>query len=170
MLAKREWYAVYTRSRHEKAVCRSLQRKVIEVFLPLHEVLSHWKDRRKWVQKPLFPGYLFVQMLAPEFWTVTNTRGVVHIVGDGQDPIPVPEEQVEAVRRLVEADVKLDPWRHMRKGTLVRMKTGPLIGLEGFIVERRGTCRLVVCIGLLGRSVATEIDAGCVEPVRSLAA
>jgi len=161
--ARVEWFAVYTRSRHEKAVRNSLQQKVVEGFLPVHDVLSRWKDRRKWVQKPLFPGYLFVHVAPFDLEKVRSTRGVVDIVGDGEVPISVPAEQVEGIRRMIEAPVKVDPLPYMRTGKPVRVKTGPLIGLEGFVVEQKGSCRLVVSIDLLGRSVAAEVDMECVE-------
>jgi transcription antitermination factor NusG len=158
-----QWYAVYTRARHEKAVDRALRSRGLASYLPLQEVLSQWKDRRKWVAKPLFPGYLFVRLATGQIGRVNSVRGVVHVVGNGQGPIPVPPEQVEAVRRMVEKRVPLDPWPYMREGRRVRMREGPLIGVEGFIVTRRKRHRLVVSVDLLGRSVATEVDAACAE-------
>ena len=163
--ATRAWYAVYTRARHEKAVDRLLQDKDVESFLPLHDILSRWKDRKVWVQKPLFPGYLFVHVVEGGLGDVWRTRGVVHVVGDGESAVAVPDEQVEAVRQMIESPVKVDPWPYMRKGKVVRVKTGPLTGMEGYIVRRKGTCRLVISVDLLGRSVATEIGAECVDVV-----
>lgn len=160
-----EWYAVYTKSRHEKAVHRSLQGKGIDSFLPLCQVLSRWKDRRVWVEKPLFPGYLFVDLLREDLGLVRTTRGVVQVVDNGDGPSRVPEEQVEAVRRLVEKRVPMDPWPYLQRGKRVRVMCGPLIGMEGFIVERKKKCRLVVSVDLLGRSVATEIEAQSVEAI-----
>lgn len=159
------WHAVYTRARHEKTVDRLLQDKGVESFLPLHDVLSRWKDRRKWVKKPLFPGYLFVNERPENLWSVWSTRGVVHVVGNGDGPILVPREQVDAVRRMVESDAPTDPWPYMEEGKRVVVKAGPLIGMEGFIVKREKKCRLVVCVDLLGRSVATEIDTDAVEVI-----
>jgi len=157
------WYAVYTRARHEKAVDRALQEKGVESFLPLHDVLSRRKDRRKWVQKPLFPGYLFVHVPEGNVGEAWRTRGVVYVVGDGDSPVAVPDEQVERVRRMIESPVKVDPWPYMREGTAVRVKTGPLIGMEGYIIRREKTCKLVISVDLLGRSVAAEIEAESVE-------
>jgi transcription antitermination factor NusG len=158
-----QWYAVYTKSRHEKVVHRCLQSKGIDSFLPLCQVLSRWKDRRVWVEKPLFPGYLFVDLPRENLGPVKAARGVVHVLGNDEGPIQVPEEQVEAVRRMVERHVPLDPWPYMEQGKRVRVMSGPLIGMEGFIVERKKKCRLVVSVDLLGRSVATEIEAQSVE-------
>jgi len=161
------WYAVYTRSRHEKLVRRAVRERGIESLLPLRNVLSQWKDRRKWVQKPLFPGYLFVRVQQVQLSVVTMTRGVVYILGNGTEPVCVPDEQVETVRRLVEGPYPVVPWPLLQKGKRVQVTVGPLAGLETYIVERRGgaKCRLVVTVELLGRSVSVEIDPSCVEPV-----
>lgn len=160
------WYALYTRSRHEKVVDGELRGRGVESFLPLHKVLSQWKDRRQWVMKPMFPSYLFARLPEENLWWVRDVRGVVCAVGNEDGPTPVPVEQVQAVRRMLEESVQVDPWPYMQVGTLVRVVEGPLIGMEGFIVERSKQSRLVVSVDLLGRSVSTEIEAGSVELVR----
>ncbi len=161
------WYAVCTRSRHEKLVHDILGEKGVHSFLPLRGVLSQWKDRRKWVQKPLFPGYLFVRSEKKDFSLVSATRGVAYIVGNGVDAVAVPDEQVEAIVSLTQGPYPVTNWPLLEKGKRVRIIAGPLAGLETYIVERRGTtkCLLVVTVDLLGRSVAVEIDGGCVEPI-----
>ena len=163
------WYAVYTRSRHEKMVNQALQEREIETFLPLQDLLSQWKDRRKWVQKPLFPGYLFVRTHRSDLYQVTVTRGVSYIVGNGwaRSPLPVPDEQVQAIRRMVEQEYPVMQWPLLRKGTRVRVTAGPLAGVETYIVEQKKNKKsyLVVTVELLGRSVAVEIDPYCVEVV-----
>jgi transcription antitermination factor NusG len=159
------WYAVYTRSRHEKAVEKSLGAKGLEAFLPLHEVLSQWKDRKRWVQKPLFPGYLFVRAPGHHLGLVWMQRGVVHGVSDGRGAVPVPDEQVEAVRGLLARPVPVDPWPYVTEGQRVIVRAGPLIGLEGFFVSRKNESKLVVSIDMLGRSVAAEVQVGDVEPM-----
>ena len=92
-------------------------------------------------------------------------RGVVHIVGDGGGPVPVPGVQVEAIRGMVEKPVTVSPWPHMPTGKRVRVKLGPLAGMEGFVVSRGKQCRLVISVDLLGRGVAAEIDANYLEPI-----
>lgn len=159
------WYAAYTRARHEKAVEKSLAAKGFEVFLPLHDVLSQWKDRRKWVQKPLFPGYLFVRTGPDRLGYVWMEKAVVHLVSDAGGPVPVPDEQVHTVRELMTRAVPVDPWPHVRKGDRVIVRDGPLIGLEGFFVRRKNEAKLVVSVDMLGRSVAAEVQACHVEPI-----
>lgn len=161
------WYALCTRSRHEKLVHQGLQGKGVESFLPLQEVFSQWKDRRKRVEKPLFPGYLFVRVPRSELHEVVVTRGAAYVLGNGDVPIPVPDEQVQAIRRMVEAPQAVIQWPWLQKGRRVRVKVGPLAGLETYIVERKKTrnCYLVITVDLMGRSVAVEIDPRCVEVI-----
>jgi len=163
------WFALYTRPRHEKAVHASLVSIGVEAFLPLHEVLSQWKDRRKWVKLPLFPGYLFARLPRERIWVARAAPGVVHLVSDGKGPVPVPDEQVLAVRELVERKVPTDPWPYVREGDLVLVKSGPLIGLTGFFVRLKDSAKLVISVDLLGRSVATEVGTDCVELLEEVA-
>jgi len=160
-----QWYAVYTKSRHEKVAQRGLEDKGIESFLPLRDVLSQWKDRRKWVQKPLFPGYLFVRTEWSELGDVTSVRGVAYVLGNQGKAAPVPEEQLLTVRRMVEGPYEVMPWPWLSKGKRVLVTSGPLAGLETYIVRRNraSRCHLVVSVDLLGRSVAVEVDPRCVE-------
>ena len=159
------WYALYTRPRHEKAVHRSLTKRGVEAFLPLHDVLSRWKDRQTWVAMPLFPGYLFVSLPREDLWLVRSTRGALHLVSDAGGPVPVPADQVLSVRELVERPVTVGRWPYVNEGDRVVVQAGPLIGLEGFFVRCKNESRLVMSVGLLGRSVAAEVDAECVELV-----
>ena len=161
------WYAIYTRSRYEKIVDHALKLREIESFLPLRNIQSQWKDRRKWIQKPLFPGYLFIHMQLRELGRVRIIRGVVQVVGNGFEAAPVPDEQIQAVRQMVEGPYQVEAWPWLKKGRRVRVIVGPLAGLETYIVERKekGTVHLVVNIDILGRSLAVEIDPSCVEPI-----
>ncbi len=161
------WYAIYTRSRHEKLVRNTLVQKGVESFLPLRQVLSQWKDRRKWVEKPLFPGYVFVRTQQTQLYGVAMVRGVVYVLGSGGKPTAVPDDQVEAIRQIVEAPYPTVLWPWLQEGKRVRVTAGPLAGLETQIVERKKNRKsyLVVSVDLLGRSVAVEIDPRCVEAI-----
>jgi transcriptional antiterminator NusG len=160
-----QWVAIWTRSRHEKSVHDQLAAKALEVFLPLVTVPSSRKDRRLMVEVPAFPGYLFAKVYGSQDQIVNFTRGVVRILGpSATEYTPVPEGQVEAVRRMVESELRVDPYPYMKVGTPVRMKSGPLRGLEGYIVEKRRQLRFVVAVDLLQKGVATEVSADQVEP------
>ena len=149
------WHAVHTRSRHEKQVNRDLTGQDIEAFLPLVRVPSTRRDRRAEYDKPLFPGYLFVQIEQDQAWEVLMTRGVARILGPRrQEYSVVPEQQIESIRTLVESKLRLDPFPALKVGQMVRITRGPLRGVEGRLIERRGALRIVVAVDLLGQAVS----------------
>lgn len=159
----KEWYAVYTVVRHEKVVSATLCGNNIETFLPIMEVTSQWKDRRKKVQLPLFPGYLFVNIRLQDRWNVLNTRGVVKVLGVNGNPIPVPVEQISSIKRLIENKIKCDPYSYFASGREVLVINGPLQGIKGKIIGRRGNYRLVLSVDVIQRSVSVEVDIRDVE-------
>ena len=160
------WHAVHIRSRHEKKVCHDLCRRDVETFLPLVTVPSSRRDRRAEYDKPLFPGYLFVQISRDRAWDVIDTKGVVRILGPRSwEYSVVPEQQIESVRTLVESKVKLDPFAELKVGRVVRIKRGLLRGVEGQLIERRGRARIVVAVDLLGKAVTADIDADDAEAI-----
>ena len=160
------WHAVYTRSRHEKLTERLLTGGGFETYLPLRRTLNQWKDRRTWVDSPLFPGYLFVRSSLHGLPEVRRTKGVVTLVGKHTaEPYVVPDEELDNVRRLVETDVRVDPYPYLQPGTPVRIKRGTLQGVEGIVMRKARKYFLVVSVDILGRSAAAEIPADCVETV-----
>jgi transcriptional antiterminator NusG len=161
------WFAVWTRNQYEPRVSDQLCRKRFEVFLPTVRVRSRRRDRRVVLDQPLFPGYLFLRF-APSragYVTVASTDGVVRVLGDGWDALqPVPDDQVDAVRRLVTSaeNARAVPWIHV--GDRVRIVHGPLAGLEGLVRDRcRGRATFVVNVDLLQRSVGVELEAALLE-------
>ncbi|MBZ5552559.1 MAG: UpxY family transcription antiterminator [Acidobacteriia bacterium] len=159
------WYAVWTASRHEKVVNLELSKKRLETFLPLMKVLSQWKDRRKLVEKPLFPGYLFVHTTLDHRLDVLKTSGVVQIVGIKNVPEPIPDQQIENIQILLRSDLKYDPHPSLTVGQRVRVRTGALQGCEGILVRKKNLSTLVLSIELLQQAVAVEVDALNVEPL-----
>ncbi|MCP5005951.1 MAG: UpxY family transcription antiterminator [Planctomycetes bacterium] len=161
-----KWYAVHTRSRHEKQVNAFLVDKGIESFLPLVSILSRRKDRKKYIDLPLFPGYLFAHVDQEQLNHVKYTRGVTKILGSDVDqPTPVPDKQVMDIKTLMESKVKLDPYPYLQKGIRVRVKVGPLKGVEGILVEKKDNCKLVISIDLLQKGTAAEIFITDVEAI-----
>jgi len=163
--SEKAWYAVYTVVRHEKAINEVCCKHSIETFLPLRETVNQWSDRKKRVRVPLFPGYLFVNILPQERWSVLSMPGVVRILGVNGTPVPVPEEQIDAIRRLLDSGLKYDPYSYLTEGREVVVIRGPLEGVRGKILKRRGNYRLVLSVDLILRSVSVEIDIEDVEPV-----
>ena len=154
------WYAVYTKARHEKIVAETLWLKQIECFLPLREVLSQWRDRRKLVQFPLFPGYLFVHVpMSERRIDILRVPSVVRIVGYQGVPEPIPEEQVQAVKNLVFSKLHLDPYPYLKQGDRVRIIRGPLRGLEGLLIEKKSKYTFVLSVDLIQQAVSCEISA-----------
>jgi transcription antitermination factor NusG len=163
-----EWYCVHTRSRHEDAVYHRLSDKKLQAFLPKLEVWSRRKDRRKKIQKALFPGYLFVyEILNPRLGLeILKTPGVVKILGNETGPVPVPEAQIEAIKKILNGKTAVTPFPYLKEGQLVRIVDGPLKGCEGFLIKiKEEKEKLVISLDLLRRSVSVEIEGGSIEPV-----
>ncbi|MEW5977960.1 MAG: UpxY family transcription antiterminator [Acidobacteriota bacterium] len=160
-----QWYAVYTRSRHEQIVKRQLDHKGVEGFLPVYHKISQWKDRRKVIEMPLFPGYLFVHIPLLGRVEVIKSFGVVNLVGDGCTPLPVPEEQILRIRQFVETGLKADPHPYLRIGQKVRILDGPLTGIEGILLRKKNRSRLILSVDLIERSLAVEIDSWKIERI-----
>ncbi len=164
--APARWYAVHTRSRHEKAVHAQLLRADVEAFLPMREERRRWADRWKNVLLPMFPGYLFVHSSVEDLEVVWATKGVVSVLGRGRDkPTPVEDDQVLRVRALVDKRVQVQPAHTVKEGALVRVFRGPLMGLSGELVRIRGKDRLMIKVDLIGKGVMTDVHAGDVEPI-----
>lgn len=157
------WYAVYTRSRFEHVVKKQLDFKGVNSFLPLYSKVSQWKDRKKEVYWPLFPGYLFVQIAAFERLDVLRSIGVVGIVGNGEGPLEVSEQQITAIRTFVENGLKCDPHPYLKVGKRVRVTEGPLAGLEGILVRKKNRSLFVISVEMIQRSVSVELESWKVE-------
>ncbi len=153
------WYAVHTRSRHERMVCTALMSKDFHVFLPERVTWSRRQDRRKQISVPLFPGYLFVSPNGrlENLHEVKCTRGVVRILGVNGLPLPVSLREVESLRLLVASGELCRPVSYLVPGNRVRVLDGPLTGAEGMILRHGGKKRLIVSIELMQRSVAVEL-------------
>jgi len=161
-----KWYAVHTRSRHEKQVNLFLSERGVETFLPLVHTLSRRRDRKKYVDIPLFPGYLFVFAEKERLYDVKYTRGVTRIIGtDLGIPTPIPDKQILDIKSVMETEVQLDPFPYLKKGRMVRVKSGPLKGMEGILVERKGHYKLVIKIDLLQKGAAAEVYISDIEPI-----
>jgi transcription antitermination factor NusG len=160
-----EWHVLYTRHQHEKTVHRLLEGKGIESLLPLRATASRWKDRTKLLQLPLFPCYVFFRAASSAWLHVLNTPGVHMMVPGWNGPAIVPPEEIDAVRRLAENCARVESHPFLADGDRVRVKSGPLAGVEGFLVRKKNSFRLVVSVELLGKSAAAEIDALSVERI-----
>lgn len=159
------WYAVHTRHQHEKTVASMLANKGFEVFLPLYSEVRQWRDRRKKVELPLFSCYVFLRGDLDRRLAILTTPGVHGVVASGGKLAGIAEEEIEAVQSLIENRINVEPHPFLKCGDLVRVKSGALTGLEGFLVRKKGETRLIISVNLLERSVAAEVDSSTVERV-----
>jgi transcription antitermination factor NusG len=159
------WWVLYTRHQHEKAVAEMLWAKGFAVFLPLYESLRRWKDRKKLLTLPLFPCYVFVQGGLDRRLQVVTTPGIHTILFHGERVAIVPETEIQAIRRAVEGQFRVEPHPFLKCGERVRVTRGSLEGVEGILVRKKNLCRLVLSVDMMAQSVAVEIDATDVEPV-----
>jgi transcription antitermination factor NusG len=162
-----QWYALHTRSRHEKKVAAEVAEKGFFSFLPCITKKHRWSDRIKLVELPLFPGYVFVQTAAsPEHrLSILTTPGVVSFVGSQGRGAPIPEEQIESVRSIVEQEVPFVLYPGLVVNQRVRIRGGCLDGLEGVLVAKHSDLSLVVSIELIQRSIAIRVNGYDLEPV-----
>lgn len=159
------WYALFTRHQHEKSVALALSNKCHEVYLPLYRSDRQWQDRAKQLWLPLFPCYVFIREGMDRRLQILTTPGIIHIVGWDGHPAIVPQAQLDAVRQIVQSRLVVESHPYLLCGDRVRVKTGPLMGLEGILTRKKGVARLVVCMEMLGRSAAVEIDVLNVERI-----
>jgi transcriptional antiterminator NusG len=158
------WFALWTRSRHEQVVRDQLLRKDVEVFLPMVTRWSRWKDRRKQVDFPLFPGYCFARFNPRRRMPVLACSGVASILSTAGEPSPVPDYEIESIRQLVDSELAYDPCPFIREGMMVEVMHGPLRGVVGRLRRKDARARLVLSVDLIGRAVSVEVDAADVRP------
>ena len=161
-----QWFALRVRSKHEHVSAEHLRHRGFEEFSPTYKEEAQWSDRKKIVERFLFPGYVFCRLNPNDRLPVLTTPGVVDMVGFGQGPSPVPDVEIDRVRKMVDSGLLVTPWPFLEVGQQVILERGPLAGLEGILEEVERGARLVVSIPLLQRSVSTEVDRNWVRPVK----
>jgi transcription antitermination factor NusG len=159
------WYAAYTRANHEKRVRDQLEQRSVESFLPLYVTSRRWKDRSMRLQMPLFPGYVFVRMALVDRLRVLQVPSVVRLIGFNGHLSPLPDEEIEGLKKGLAGGVPAEPHPFLTVGRRVRIKSGPLEGRQGILLRRKGMLRVVLSIDLIMRSIAVDMDVADVEPV-----
>jgi transcription antitermination factor NusG len=157
------WLAVHTRHQHENLASRSLSYKGFEVFLPVYRRVRRWSDRTKELSAPLFPGYVFLRGELKQQIGILTTPGVLGLVGFAGIPAIIPDVEIEAVRQTIARSLQVEPYPFLKYGDLVRVKSGPLEGIEGILVRNKTQFRLVLSVQLLQKSVGVEVDAWMVD-------
>jgi transcription termination/antitermination protein NusG len=161
------WFAIQTRSRHEKKVATQLAEKQITAYLPLLKTIHRWSDRRKPVEQPLFPGYVFVQIPRRDQPRVgvLRTSGVVRFVGIQGEGIPIPDKEIENIQTLLSTDAPFGLFPFLRTGQKVRIRGGYLDGIEGILVAKNSDRSVVVSVELIQRSLAIRVSGFDLEAI-----
>jgi transcription antitermination factor NusG len=152
------WYAIYTRHQHEKTVAQILTSKGFDTFLPLYRSARTWNDRTKMLDLPLFPCYVFLQGGFERRAEIITTPGIHFIVSSGGQPAAIPPCEIDVIRRAVESGSRVEPHPLLECGNRVRVKSGPLAGVEGILVRKKNSYRLVLSVEMLGKAAAVEVD------------
>jgi transcription antitermination factor NusG len=161
------WYALYTRHQHEKMVDQVLTNKGFDTFLPLYATTHNWKDRTKALTLPLFPCYVFLKGGIERRLQILTTPGIHGLVSSAGQPAAIPDIEIEAIRRVVESGARVESHPYLKCGNRVRVKSGPLAGIEGILVRKKNITRLVLSVEILGTAAAIEVAAFQVEPINA---
>jgi transcription antitermination factor NusG len=161
------WYALYTRHQHEKMVDQILTNKGFNTFLPLYATTHHWKDRTKALSLPLFPCYVFLKGGIERRLQILTTPGIYGLVSSAGQPAAIPDIEIEAIRRVVESGTRVEAHPFLKCGNWVRVKCGPLTGIEGILVRKKNISRLVLSVEILGTAASIEVAAFQVEAVKA---
>ena len=159
------WFAVWTRSRQEKVAAAMLQMLGVQYFLPLKSELRQWSDRRQTICVPLFSGYLFVRMnpTKDSRLHVLKAPGIAGFVGNGKGPSPIPDQQIEDIRTVLTQRAECTVIPILEEGDRVRVVRGPLVGVEGRLLQCNSTSRLLISIDMIHKSLAVSLSCGDVE-------
>jgi transcriptional antiterminator RfaH len=161
----REWFAIFTVPKNEKSVLKHLALRSVESFLPTYEDIHSWKNRQRvQIALPLFPSYLFVHISMSERIKVLQSPGVLHIVGNGRNHVPLDRAEMEFLRWGL-CGRKIEPYRELVVGRKVRIKTGVMEGILGTLVRKNSSLRFVLTLNLINQHASVEVDADLLEPV-----
>ncbi len=165
-LSDKRWFAVYTLPRAEKKVSERLSKVGIEHYLPLLKTLKKWSDRKKWVEEPLFKSYLFVKISEAEYYKVLNTIGIVRYITFTGKAVPVPENDIEIIKKLlVEYPDDLEAVENLEAGTPIEIIAGPMMGVQGSLVDYRGEKRASIRVEYINQSILISIPSSFISPL-----
>ncbi len=170
-VAHTAWYAVQTLYRHEQRIANNLAVKGFATYLPLIRETRQWTDRKKIIDFPAFSGYIFVRhdaSLASRV-RVLETAGVLRLLGDNHAPVPIPDIEIESLRRMLESNMACTRCGYLTIGSLVQVKSGALAGVRGRLNRVNNSLRLVLSVSTVSQAISVEVDLDDVEPVPSSA-
>jgi transcription antitermination factor NusG len=161
------WYVLSVKHQHERRAERALGWKGFEALAPTYRARRTWSVRSKNLDLPLFSGYVFCRFDFAERIPVLDTPGIARIVGFGNGPAPVADEEIAAIKMVVASRLPVRPWPHLKPGDRVRIEDGPLRGVEGTLLKEKDSLRLVLGVELLQRSIAVELEPESIVPLRA---
>jgi transcription antitermination factor NusG len=163
--ASLKWFALYTRSHHEKSVAQRLNEKGIESFLPLYQSERNWSNNRKpRLALPLFPNYVFVHVAPRKRFEALSSKGAVTFVGPGDTATPIEDAEIQRFQKFCGL-ADFEPCSQIAIGDRARITSGPLTGLEGVVTYERGKARVMISIQTIARSVCVDVPAECIETI-----
>jgi transcription antitermination factor NusG len=162
-----KWFAIQTRAKHERVAAQEIQDRGVTAFLPMVKEVRQWSDRKKTIESPLFGCYMFVKLFPnnDERLRVLRVNGVLRFVGTHGYGIPIPDEQIEAVRTMIDEQLPICSHPFLKIGQRVRVRSGALSGVEGILVSRSGERSLIISLDAIQRSMSVRIEGYEVEPV-----
>lgn len=163
-----QWFAIEVRFHHEKVVARLLEAKGFSSFSPTYEDDEKVGGKGRAAEKSLFPGYVFGRFNLRYRMPILTTPGVYRIVGYGRTPSPIAPEEISAILGVVKANVPAEPYEFLQTGKRVRIVSGPLAGVEGLLVETRSSCRMILSVSLIQRSIRIEVDRAALRPIEAV--
>jgi len=155
---KKNWYALYTRFRHEKKVEYQLQQKGIETYLPIRKSLRKWSDRKKWISEPLFNCYVFIYSDVKERFEATHSYGAVRIISFAGKPAVVREHEINYIKSILSEVPDATPCYNIPVGSRVKIHRGPLAGVKGILTESMNKTRMIVSLDTINQGVSFNVD------------
>ena len=163
-----QWIAIRSKPRSEKIVSNELSKKGIESFLPLIKKRQKWSDRKKWVEFPLFPSYIFARIQLKDSIYILNTRGVNTIVKFGDKVITVDDKVVNSIKLALEGGYELHQMKYFTIGDQVEVIDGPMKGVKGIVETKlKNENRLIIKIDALQQAVAVHINSEYLEYIKN---
>jgi len=160
------WYALYTKSRHEKSIHLELAKRNMESYLPLRKIKRRWSDRTMIVEEPLFKSYVFVKMYLENKTDVLRAKGAVRFVTIQGKPVPIADTVMNSLKNILSHEIALDPFPYLDTGMRVSVRGGIFKGVEGYVIRKdRKRCRVVISVDALKVSLSIEVDACLVERI-----
>ena len=164
-LKDRQWHVIYTRPKSERKVASSISEMGIESYLPLHKVVRQWSDRKKKLEVPLFPNYVFVKVEPADRGYLFSIKEMVRFISVEKKPVIVREKEILAIKQILNEEVEISEEEYFQKGMKVRIKQGQFEGLEGVVLKKHGSTRLLIKIEALMKAYSFNVSTKFAEPI-----